>query len=64
MKHKYMAKIYFEDGQILENFGDNLEELTTWVSEQADISFGEIKAEIFDTHSHKIVKTIQNPSNE
>lgn len=65
MKHKYIAKVYFENGEILENFGDNIEELTTWVSDQAEASFVDIKGEIFDTHSHKIVKTIQcSPPNE
>lgn len=59
MKHRYIAKVYLEDGQMLENSGDNLEELTSWVSGQAEASFGDIKGEIFDTHLHKIVKTIQ-----
>lgn len=59
MKHRYIAKVYFEDGQMLENFGDNLEELTLWVSNQQEAAFGDITGEIFDTHSHKIIKTIQ-----
>lgn len=58
MKHRYIAKVYFEDGQMLENSGDNLEELTSWVSNQQEAAFDDIKGEIFDTHLHKIVKTI------
>lgn len=65
MKHRYMAKIYFEDGQIIENSGNNLEQLMTWMTDQAEATFSDIKGEVFDNHTHSIIKTIQySPPNE
>lgn len=66
MKHKYVAKIYFNDGQIIENSGgDNLEELIAWMSDQAESAFSDLKGEIFDNHTHNIVKCMNySPPNE
>lgn len=59
MKHRYTAKVYFEDGQLIENTGDNLEQLTTWMSEQAEAAFSDIKGEIIDNQTHFVVQNIQ-----
>lgn len=65
MKHRYIAKVYFEDGQILENTSNDLEELTKWMSDQAEATFNDIKGEILDIHSNRVVKSIQySPPNE
>jgi hypothetical protein len=59
MTYRYTAKVYFEDGEIIENKGDNLEQLTEWLSDQVESSFGEIKGEIYDHHENHLVKTIE-----
>ncbi len=57
--HTYSAKIVFEDDDILENSDDDLEKLTSWVYRQAEASFGEMKAEIYDNRTHQVIKNIQ-----
>ncbi len=65
MKHRYTAKVYFEDGLIKESKGDNIEKLIKWMSDRADASFSDIKGEIFDNHAHHIVRSIQySPPNK
>lgn len=59
MTYRYIVKVYFEDGEIIENSGDDLEYLTEWLSDQVESSFGEIKGEIYDNHTNHLVKTIE-----
>lgn len=59
MKHRYFAKIYLVDGQIIENSSENLEEIKIWLSDQTEAALGDFTAEIFDNHTHKIIKKIQ-----
>lgn len=59
MKHKYTAKVYLEDGEIILNSGDDVEELTAWMNTQAEASFDEINGEIIDNMTQQIVKHFQ-----
>lgn len=59
MKHKYTAKIYFDDGEMILSSGDDIEELMMWMNNQAEASFGEIKGEIIDNMTHQIVKQFE-----
>lgn len=59
MKHRYTAKLYFEDGRVIENTSNDIDELTKWITDQAEATFSDVKGEIFDNHLHCIAKTIQ-----
>lgn len=59
MKHRYTAKIYFEDGQLLENVSDDLKQLTKWIFDQVEASYNDVTAEIFDNRAHRIIRSIQ-----
>lgn len=59
MKHKYAAKIHFQDGETLVNSGDDVEELINWINNQAEASFDEVNGEILDIKTQQIVKHIQ-----
>lgn len=59
MKLKYTAKVYFEDGTIIENFGDHPEQLTTWMQGQAKVHSSQITGEIIDNTTHRVINTIQ-----
>ena len=59
MKPKYTAKIYFENGDILENYGDNIKQLIIWMRSQAQFRFSQISGEIVDNKIHRVIKNIQ-----
>lgn len=59
MDHKYMAKIFLEDDEIIINEGDTIEELLVWMQDQAEVSFYQVKGEIIDNATHKVVKEFQ-----
>lgn len=64
MKHKYTAKVYVSDDEIIETSGDNVEELILWMNSQAEASFSEIKGDIIDNKTHQIVKSVQYGSQD
>lgn len=59
MKHRYTAKISFEDGESLFNNGDDVEELISWMKSQAEASFGQTNGEVIDNHTQKVIKSFQ-----
>lgn len=62
MKHRYTAKVYFEDGESMLNTGDDIEELIIWMNSQAEANFGQTNGEIIDNHTQHVVKGFQyNP---
>lgn len=62
MKHKYTAKIYFENDEVAENSADDIQQLITWMHNEAKTRSSDINGEIFDNTTHRIVKNIQyNP---
>lgn len=64
MKHRYTAKIYLENGEILINSGDNVEELTAWINAEVESNFDEVKGEVIDNNTETVVKSIQYSSPE
>lgn len=59
MKHKYTAKIYFEDGNTIKQHGDKIEKLIAWMHSQSRERFIDINGEIIDNKTHRIIKNIQ-----
>lgn len=64
MKPEYTAKVYFEDGTIIENFGHHPEQLITWMHDQAKVHFSQINGEIIDNSTHRVIKNIQYDPSE
>lgn len=59
MKPKYTAKVCFEDGTSIENFGHDPEQLITWMYDQAKAHSNQINGEIIDNNTHRVIKAIQ-----
>ena len=59
MKHKYAAKVYLQDGEILTNTGDDVDELIIWMQDHTESSYDLIKGEIIETATQQIVKHFQ-----
>ena len=65
MKHQYTAKMYLDDDEVIENSGDDLEQLSVWMDEQAESAFSTIKGEILDNKTHEVIKRFEfNPPEE
>lgn len=65
MKKRYTAKVYFEDGEILEKLGDSQKELIAWIYEQGEVAGSDINGEITDNVHHRIIKSFQySPTSE
>ncbi len=56
MKHRYTARIFLEKDEIEGGYGDDLEDLYTWMLAQAEGKFGNVHGEIIDTTTNKVVK--------
>lgn len=62
MKHKYTAKLYLEDGEVILNTADDIEELIEWMNEQTEESLDDVKGEIIDNATQQVVKNFpDNP---
>lgn len=64
MNHKYTAKLHLEDEGVIENEGDDIDELLMWMHEQAEVSSHNknINGEVTDNASNNVVKRFQyNP---
>lgn len=59
MKHRYTAKLYLNDEEFIENFGDDLDQLYIWMSEQAESAFSTIKGEILDNKKNAIIRKFE-----
>lgn len=59
MKHHYTAKVYFDNDEMVENSGNDIDMLIEWMQSQAEAKYGDIKGEITDNKAHQIVKSIQ-----
>lgn len=60
MKAKYTARVYFDDEEIVDNTGDNLEELIAWMLSQAEENFGNYRGEIIDNETKKVVHSFRH----
>ncbi len=59
MKHRYTAKIIFEDGESLLNSANDVEELIVWLNNQAESSFGQSNSNIIDNQTQQVIKNFQ-----
>lgn len=58
-KPRYTAKIYFDDQEIVDSSGNDLEELTAWMLLQSEGKFGNYSGEIIDNETKKVVQTFR-----
>jgi hypothetical protein len=59
MAHRYTATIYFDEGEVAHQNGDNVEELYNWMLMQTQGAFGNFNGEIIDTKTKKVVKSFR-----
>lgn len=59
MQAKYTAKVYFDDEEIVDKTGDNLNELIAWMLSQAE-DLGNYRGEIIDNKTKKIVHSFRH----
>lgn len=58
MKHRFSAKLMMDNEQVIENSDDDLIVLTQWMTDQAGNTFSDVKGEIIDNRTHRIVRSI------
>lgn len=56
MKQKFTAKIYLDADQILENSGDDIDHLYTWMLAQAEEKFGNVHGVVIDNKTQEVVR--------
>ena len=56
MKHRYLAKVYLDEDEIVENTSDTVDQLIDWINKQAESGPGVISGEIIDSKTHHVVK--------
>ncbi|AOU90865.1 hypothetical protein LEAN103870_15035 [Legionella anisa] len=56
MSHQYAAKIYVDDTIIANSSGDNVEQLYVWMLAKVNGSRGNIRGEIIENATQKIVR--------
>ena len=59
MGFKYTAKIYFDEGEIAHESGNDADELYTWMLMKAQGKFGNFNGEIIDNKTGKVVKSFR-----
>lgn len=56
MAFKYTAKIYFDDEEVNQQEGDDVDELYTWMLIKSQGKFGNFNGEIIDNKTKKVVR--------
>lgn len=59
MAFRYTAKIYFDDDEIAEESGDDIEALHNWMLTKAQEKFGNLHGEIVDNQTGKVAKSFR-----
>lgn len=59
MALRYTAKIYFDEGEVAHESGNDVEELYNWMLLKAQGKFGNFNGEIIDNKTHKVVKSFR-----
>ncbi|MBX3709019.1 MAG: hypothetical protein KIT56_00045 [Gammaproteobacteria bacterium] len=59
MKYRYTAKIYFDEGEVANEQGNDIEELYNWMLIKTQGKFGNFNGEITDNKTHKVVKSFR-----
>lgn len=61
---KYTAKLYFDNEEVDERLGDDIDALYHWLITSAAGKFGNFNGKIIDNNNHQIIKTFCNRSPE
>jgi len=56
MALRYTAKIYFDEGEVSHESGDDPEELYNWMLSKTQGKFGNFHGEVIDNKTKKVVK--------
>lgn len=56
MAFRYTAKIYFDEGEVAHESGDDIEELNNWMLIKSQGKFGNLHGEIVDNKTQKVVR--------
>lgn len=56
MTPNYTAKMYLDKDEILQNSGDDMDQLYTWMLAQAEDKFGNIRGEVIDNVTQEVVR--------
>lgn len=59
MKFHYTAKIFFDQDEIEHEDGNDIDELYNWMLIKAQGKFGNLRGEIIDNKTKKVVKTFR-----
>ena len=59
MAFRYTAKIYFDEGEVAHENGDDIEELYNWMLMKTQGKFGNFHGEIIDNKTGKSVKSFR-----
>jgi len=57
MTFRYTAKIYFDEGEIMHESGDDADELYNWMLLKTQGKFGNFNGEVIDNKTKKVVKS-------
>ena len=59
MAFRYTAKIYFDEGEVAHESGDDVDELYTWMLMKTQNQFGNFNGEIIENKTGKVVKSFR-----
>jgi hypothetical protein len=59
MPFRYDAKIYFDEGEVAHESGNDVDELYNWMLLKTQGKFGNFNGEIIDTKTKKVVKSFR-----
>jgi hypothetical protein len=59
MAAHYTARIYFDEGEVDHEDGENVDALYNWMLSKAQGKFGNISGEITDNKTGKVVKSFR-----
>jgi hypothetical protein len=59
MTFRYIAKIYFDEGEVAHESGDDADELYTWMLTKTQGKFGNFNGEIIDSKTGNVVKSFR-----
>ncbi len=59
MAFQYTAKIYFDEGEVASESGNDVEELHTWMLMKTQGKFGNFNGEIIENKTGNVVKSFR-----
>jgi hypothetical protein len=59
VQSKYVAKIYFDEGEVAHENGDDLDGLYNWMLIKTQGKFGNFHGEIIDRKTSKVVRSFR-----